>query len=662
MIGQPENTERRPGIDGWALGIFLLALAVRLLHIWLIRESPFFDNLVVDSVDFHARAVAFLRGSWLEEGVFYQAPLYPVFLAGVFKVFGESLLAVRVVQAVLGSATAVLVYLIGMRLGGRGVGKIAGVMAALYALAIHFDAEILRPSLVVFLATLSLHLMLTTPEKGWLRWIAAGLVLGLAAIARPTFLLFIPAAALWALFVSRRARWLAATALAFGAIIPVGVVTAYNFQQSRALVPVSYNGGINYYIGNNADYDETVGIRPGIRWSLLSTEPRVNPVAEPVRWSDYYYHKARHFLQTQPGDFAALQLKKFVLYWNGHEVERNNSFSHVAEYSPFMRFRLTSFRWIAPLALVGLLLAWRRKAPMGLLALYLATQVVTTVAFFVCARYRMAATPALFVLAAFALVTLAREFKENIRAFSTYLVLVLLLGVAVSIDAYGISQKHYSRADYELALILRRDGQTVECLRLLQRSIAARPDDPDPYAQMGLTLMQTGRHADAIPALETAARLEPRYANTWFNLGLCRARADDFDGAAQAQRRALDLSPRHAEAAQELGRALDLAGQHDEAAKAYNVFLQLARNDRQRLIATLGLGLALTNAGQHDAALHYLNTVLESAPNSLEAGLARARALLGLERREEARLQVERLLQAHPDEARVNALIEELNP
>ena len=50
--------------------------------------------------------------------------------------------------------------------------------------------------------------------------------------------------------------------------------------------------------------------------------------------------------------------------------------------------------------LVGL-----RRASMGLLSLYLATQIVATVAFFVCARYRMTATPALFVFAAYAAVT-----------------------------------------------------------------------------------------------------------------------------------------------------------------------------------------------------------------------------------------------------------------
>ncbi|MFH1756107.1 MAG: tetratricopeptide repeat protein, partial [Candidatus Latescibacterota bacterium] len=568
-----------------AAGIFVLALALRLLHLWAMRSSPFFDHLVVDSVDFDARAVAILQGSWREEGAFYQAPLYPLFLAAVYKIFGHSLLAARLVQAVLGSLTAVLVYYAGRRLPGNGagarVGVVAGVLAATYAMAIHFDGEILRPALVMFLAMLSLLLLLSASSRGnadqsassknragrWdaasvMIWAAAGLVLGLAAVARPTLLLFIPLAAVWVYVrggrnsvlpksVARNSAPRAAAALAvlLCALIPVAVVTAVNYSRSRNFVPVSYNGGINFYLGNNADYEQTIGIRPGIRWDLLYREAGVDPVTHPADWSRYYYGKAARYIQSDPSGYAALLAKKLVLFWNGHEIERNMAFSHAAGLSPLMKYPLVSFRWIAPLALVGLILAWRRRVGMGLPALLLLSQMAAVVAYFVCARYRMVVVPLLIVFASYAAVTLLGEMRRQCKKTIPYLALFMLALLFVNVDWYGISGKSYARDDYELALVVRRDGRTEEALRLLNSERVHRPDDPDIPFQLGITLLRLGRNSEAAEAFESSAALEPNYALSWFNLGVAHTRTGDAPAAAAAYLRALEVDPAYWEAA-----------------------------------------------------------------------------------------------------------------
>jgi 4-amino-4-deoxy-L-arabinose transferase-like glycosyltransferase len=503
IVGKQREAARHPvggrGIDLLAVGVFALALCARLIHIWAISKSPFFDQLLVDSVDFDARAMAFMQGRWLEAGAFFQAPLYPLFLALIYKVFGHSLLAVRLVQAVLGSGTALLVYLVGRRCCGRSVGLVAGLIASLYSMAIHFDAEILRPPLVLFLAVLGLYLLLSAAAKDGLRgWAAAGFILGLASIARPTLLVFLPLAGLWVYFghgqkgtpgVRNSVPRAAATALFLCcSLVPVGTVTSINYARSGQFVLISYNGGINFYIGNNPDYEATVAIRPGIRWDLLTSEPAADRRTDPSGWSRYYYDKAFHYIESDPEGYAGLVLKKLVLFWNGHEIERNVDFSHVAEYSPFMAHRLVSFVWVAPLALVGMVMAWRKKAPMGLLALYFLSQMAATVAFFVCARYRMIAMPALWVFAAYAGVVLTTTLKRGPITALPYLALVAAAAVGVNYNAYNISDRHYTRPDYELGLIMRREGRTDECLALLRRSEAERPDDPDPPFQRGTTL------------------------------------------------------------------------------------------------------------------------------------------------------------------------------
>ncbi len=53
-----------------------------------------------------ARRIA--PGDWLGGGVSYQAPLYPYVLAAIYRVFGESVTTIRLVQAAIGTGSCVL--------------------------------------------------------------------------------------------------------------------------------------------------------------------------------------------------------------------------------------------------------------------------------------------------------------------------------------------------------------------------------------------------------------------------------------------------------------------------------------------------------------------------------------------------------------------------
>src|SRR4030095_12505129 len=88
---------------GWsaAAGIFVLALAVRLIHVWQIRNAPFFSVLMGDSRAYDEWAQQIALGDWLGRDVFYQAPLYPYFLGTLYAIAGRDLLLVRLAQAII---------------------------------------------------------------------------------------------------------------------------------------------------------------------------------------------------------------------------------------------------------------------------------------------------------------------------------------------------------------------------------------------------------------------------------------------------------------------------------------------------------------------------------------------------------------------------------
>ena len=680
------RTKGRLRFEMVAFGVFALALCARLLHVLVIKESPFFDNLLVDSVDYDARATAILHGSWPEEGAFYQPPLYPLFLALIYRVLGHDFLAVRVVQAVLGSVSAALVYLIGRRCAGKAAGIAAGIMYSLYAMSIHFDAEILMPAVIVLPALCSLYLMLRAADGARLgTWMAAGFLLGLTSTASPTVLVFLPLALLWTLSKMRGGKApqpggdsprgsdaipqravgknrvvAAALVLTACALAPVAAVTGVNYVKSGSFVPVSYNGGINFYIGNNSDYDGTVGIRPGIRWDLLTAEPPADRRTDPSGWSAYYYGKAENYIIANTKAYLALLFKKLALFWNGHEIERNTSFAHVAEYSPFMKYPLVSFRWVAPLALAGMALALRGRAALGLPALFLFSQMAVTVAFFVCARYRMPSVPILCIFAGYGAVTLAGMIRGRSATAAAYAAVAVLGAVAVNVDAYGISKVKYSRPDYERALIMRREGRTDEAVALFRSAALEDPRAPDPPFQWGALMAGRGAYGDAAELFERAALLEPRYAKSWFNLGLCRSRLGRIAPAIDAYRRALEADPSYWEAGVGLGDALLGEKRLDEAAAAYGRSLELAKSRQEAAVSSMSLGRVEALLGNYESSLAEFDRALAASPRSVDARLAKARVLLLLGRTEHAAAEARAAADSDSSDSRVKALLKQL--
>src|SRR5438105_3867664 len=183
----------------WTFAIFAVALAVRLTYLWQIRPSPFFDVLMGDARSYDAWATQIAGGDWIGRGVFYQAPLYPYLLGTLYAIAGRSLLGVRIVQAVIGSAACVLFALAGRRFFSERAGVIAGFGLALYAPAIFFDGLLQKSSVDIFLVCLALwqigRLSETPRRMSW--WLLLGVTMGALSLTRENAVVFAAVIPLW---------------------------------------------------------------------------------------------------------------------------------------------------------------------------------------------------------------------------------------------------------------------------------------------------------------------------------------------------------------------------------------------------------------------------------------------------------------------------------
>ena len=128
MADGPPMRARSAGWPALA-GAALLALVVRLAYLAELQGSPLLSGLMGDSRQYDAWAQQIAGGEWVGTQVFYQAPLYPYFARRHLQARRPRPRLVRVIQAVLGAASCVLLGLAGRRFFSDRVGVDRGAAA-----------------------------------------------------------------------------------------------------------------------------------------------------------------------------------------------------------------------------------------------------------------------------------------------------------------------------------------------------------------------------------------------------------------------------------------------------------------------------------------------------------------------------------------------------
>jgi len=98
-----------------------------------------------------------------------------------------------------------------------------------------------------------------------------------------------------------------------------------------------------------------------------------------------------------------------------------------------------------------------------------------------------------------------------------------------------------------------RGGEAARGLKLLDRALAARPEEPRLRLLRGRYRLQRHQCEKALGDFESAARFDPRNALAYNSVGLARLCIGDGEGAARAFRRSLQIDPDQPEIRRALG-------------------------------------------------------------------------------------------------------------
>ncbi len=667
---------------GWAaaLAIFGLALVVRCLHVWEIHDAPFFTTLMGDSkaYDVWARRVA--AGDWLGDEVFYQAPLYPYFLGVLYAVLGRNLLAVRIVQALLGSGACVLVALAGCRFFGDGeskvppddrrrginarrVGIVAGASLALYAPLVFADALIQKSVLDVFLMCLTVWLAsraMAEPARR-LRWFGLGAAIALLSLTRENSLVLAVAVLAW-LWIARgtsgRAALGHAAAFVVGLAVLLAPVAIRNKIVGGELQLTTSQSGPNLFIGNNAGADGTyMALRAG-RGDPEYERQDATDLAEraagrrltPGEVSRYWRGRAFEYIRSHPVEWLRLLGRKVALLWNRTEMFDTESQATHAERSAVLR-RLepvAHFGVLAPLALFGAWVSWRQRARVSLLSVMLVAYAASVVIFYVFARYRYPLVPLLVLFAAAGLAAASSFFREEPPSH--------VAGCLAAVGAFAVlcnwpllsSDLMRAITETNLATALREAGRPDQSAAHYRRAIEIRPDYAPARSNFGALLRAEGRTDEAIAQYREALRLQPESTSARYNLAnalLARGQARE---AAEEFRRVLAATPQSVDARNNLGIALAQDGRLEDAAAAFRQALDV---DPRSAEAHYNLANALVDLGTIDEAIRQYRQALAAKPDYADAHANFGRLLLQQGELREASAELRRAAELDPASA-----------
>jgi tetratricopeptide (TPR) repeat protein len=599
-----------------------------------------------------------------------------------------------VAQVVLGTMSVGFIFAAAREWFGERAAWIAALFAALTGLFSFYETVLLQASLDAVLTSAVLLSLTLALKRGAPRWyVLTGLLFGIQSLNRPNVL--VAAAAIAALLLLRR-RVTPSLWVAVGLIAGLAPVAARNVVVSRDWSLLSSQGGLNFYIGNNAQatgwYRPVPGVAPTIEGQAHDTrvvaEAALHRTLTDGEVSSYFAGLAWDWIRHHPTTWARLFARKLYDVFNAQHTALPLSYPFYAyDAHTLLRFLFVGPWLLVPLGLIGLTIGlWTVPAAQRIEYLvwltFVPAYVLAVAIFFVAERYRLpllvpyaigagAAIDAVVTYVGARPVPTRSLLAVGAAAAVLFTVVNWPLGI---VDGDGRSEERVHMAE-NLALLGRVDEaeqwlalalptnsnpgeaqyrvgvQFVNASRLtpaiahLSDSLTIAPSEPHAEFALGQALAAAGRIQEAIPHLQRAVDAGTDIDLAGYDLAVAFMETGDFAGAARALRAVTPSASAGVDVWVDLGR-LAMKVQAPDLAERF--LRHAAEMSADSANARQAYGLTLLVLHKYDDARRELAAATALDPKNADSPAHLAYAELQLGRVADARTHVAEALQINP--------------
>ncbi len=562
------------------LTIFLIGVALR-ATVWAeLRGDAEFHQLVGDSARYVEWSDDIARGDYLSrrEGVFYQAPLYPYFLAAHRWVFGEwALSAVRVTQILLGGAGAVMLAAGALLwVGARGAWT-AGLLLAGLPSAVFFDLQIDKASLDGFLTCAILLAIVQFQQAPASRWLfLVGLLIGALTLSRENAvaLLAVVLAMAWLGGRSKKVgpgnlrQWGFPLAALLGFALVVLPVSLRNKLIGGEFHLVTCQFGPNFFIGNGAAAD---GVYRPLRAgrgdpqfersdAIELAEAAEQRKLTPREVSAYWTRRALGDIAETPARWAGLTARKALLVFHETEIADNNDiYTQSAGSWALWCLRSVHGQTIVLLAgVLGAFAGWTRRQSVWPVFACITVMTAAVAGFYLFARYRFCIAPMMLLACSLVWVRDRGPLEIlSVRGLACTASCILLFAVANA--AWVLPERQRGVAEYNYALACERRALPAAAMRAYRDAIARNPRLTEARNNLGLLYASESNYSAAVTEFTAVIEARPNDAVARNNLGMALGGQGKLQAAAVEFERAVLLDPNYTVARENLRKARDRA-------------------------------------------------------------------------------------------------------
>ena len=251
-------------------------------------------------------------------------PIYPYFVAGIFKLWGIYTFASRLVietsNCAFASLTVIPIYEIAKRTFGKNVavgaswGWIFLPTSLFFPITWIWDTTLAALFMaLIFWATLAMR-----ETKSIWAWAGYGALWAIGVLVNPSLLSVFPFVAGWAVWQARRDSlpWLKYSAAAL-VVLAVAMVpwTIRNYRVFGKFIVLRSNFGLELWLGNNPAVPDTWSpwLHPNDSREEAEKFARMGEIA----FMQEKEHEAFAFMRTHPGDTLNFMFRRFVNNWLG---------------------------------------------------------------------------------------------------------------------------------------------------------------------------------------------------------------------------------------------------------------------------------------------------------------------------------------------------------
>ena len=398
------------------LGLILLfALGLRVAALSDLSRTIYVDFMLWDERVYHDLAVQIANGTYADRAVYEFAPLFAYLMAGVYRLFSPEIFYIRLLNILFGVLACWVIYGIGARLGGKKIGLLACLLAALYKSFIFYSIVPLKeaPTILLF-ALMALLLLMAIEERNLISSGLLGLVIGLLLNVRPNAVILIPL--LMLLIVWHRYQngdGLRTVTAHFGLYllglwIAVAPFVIRNYIVAGTFAVTTSQSGFNLYLGNNlanpdpyyrpVPFASSSPSEQGIHFTIEASR-RTGRTLSSTQASDYWTKETFRQVIAEPRAFTWKVVQKALVLVSHFEACDHYDIGFISDFVRFFKLPFFSFWFVFPLGMATLAFRLFHDRKARALGLILAVYAATLVIFFTNARYRV---PMLAILVPYA--------------------------------------------------------------------------------------------------------------------------------------------------------------------------------------------------------------------------------------------------------------------